>query len=179
MKKHPVELVRAIKNVVSGTCAVDSEPDARIYLLMVGDGELMGECERLARESNLPVTFTGFLNQTEIVGAYVAGDCLVLPSDHGETWGLVVNEAMACGRPAIVSDQAGCASDLIRDGETGFVFPFGDWDRLAELLAQCASDRNAIIAMGERARKRIADYSPNGAADGMAQAVHAMIAGRL
>jgi len=57
-------------------------------------------------------SFAGFLNQTEISKAYVAADVLVLPSDYHETWGLVVNEAMASGLPCIVSDQCGCAEDL-------------------------------------------------------------------
>jgi glycosyltransferase involved in cell wall biosynthesis len=57
-------------------------------------------------------TFAGFLNQSEIIKAYVAADCLVLPSDTGETWGLVVNEAMASGLPSIVSEACGCAEDI-------------------------------------------------------------------
>jgi glycosyltransferase involved in cell wall biosynthesis len=53
----------------------------------------------------------------------VAADCLVLPSDHGETWGLVVNEALASGLPCIVSDACGCAEDLAGDE---FSFPMGN-----------------------------------------------------
>ena len=75
-----------------------------------------------------PASFTGFLNQTEISRAYVAADCLVLPSDHGETWGLVVNEALASGLPCLVSDACGCAEDLAGDQ---FSFPMGDSGALA------------------------------------------------
>ena len=50
----------------------------------------------LSAHRKLPVHFTGFLNQSQMVDAYVASDCLVLPSDGRETWGLVVNEAMSC-----------------------------------------------------------------------------------
>ena len=82
--------------------------------LMVGDGELRQRCEEEVSKRQLPVTFTGFLNQSEIISAYVGADCLVLSSDAGETWGLVVNEAMACSRPALVSDLAGCHLDLIK-----------------------------------------------------------------
>jgi glycosyltransferase involved in cell wall biosynthesis len=57
-------------------------------------------------------TFAGFLNQGEIVKSYIAADCLVLPSDSGETWGLVVNEAIASGIPCLVSDACGCAEDI-------------------------------------------------------------------
>jgi glycosyltransferase involved in cell wall biosynthesis len=94
-----------------------------VHLLVVGDGELRGEAERFVRERGLPVTFAGFLNQTEVTRAYAVADCLVLPSDYGETWGLVVNEAMACGLPAVVSDRVGCGPDLIEEGVTGAPLP--------------------------------------------------------
>src|SRR5207244_12686497 len=83
-------------------------------------------------------SFAGFLNQTEIARAYVAADVLVLPSDGHETWGLAVNEAMACGLPAIVSDAVGCAPDLIEEGKTGFTFPFGNSEQLARQLETIA-----------------------------------------
>lgn len=110
-KKRPRDLLRAT--------AKARNQGAPIHLLMVGAGVLLDEAKVLAEQESLPVTFAGFLNQSEMPKAYVAADCLVLPSDSGETWGLVVNEAMACGIPAIVSDQVGCGSDLIVDKETG------------------------------------------------------------
>jgi glycosyltransferase involved in cell wall biosynthesis len=74
------------------------------------------------------------LNQTEISNAYVAADVLVLPSDYGETWGLVVNEAMASGLPCIVSDRCGCAEDL-GTTDSNLTFASGDVRQLAEELA--------------------------------------------
>lgn len=142
-----------------------------IHLLVVGTGELMEEAERFTHENELPVSFAGFLNQSEIARAYVAGDCLVLPSDFGETWGLVVNEAMSCGLPAIVSDRVGCGPDLIIDGETGYIFPFGDIHALSALLAQLSSDRKSLRTMGEKARQHIANYSIEKATDGTLQAI--------
>lgn len=161
-KKHPVELVRAFAKAAAGR--------SNLHLLMVGDGDLKAECERLAAANGAPVTFAGFLNQSEIVEAYVASDALVVPSDHGETWGLVVNEAMACGLPAIVSDQVGCAADLIESGETGWVFPFGDWDRLSELLVECVDDLSSGRMAGF-CRQKVEQYSPAVAAEGIAAAV--------
>ena len=161
-KKHPVELVHAFGDAV--------RRGARAHLLMVGDGELRPACEEYARASNLPVTFTGFLNQTQIAEAYLAGDCLVLPSDAGETWGLVVNEAMACGRPAIVSSLVGCAEDLVVPGETGAVFPYGQWQELARLLEEHAQDRARLQTMGAHARRQVESYSPDSAARGILMA---------
>src|SRR2546421_820698 len=61
-----------------------------------------------------------------------AADALVLPSSSEETWGLVVNEATACGVPSIVSHAVGCAPDLIEEGRTGYIYPFGDIDARSE-----------------------------------------------
>ncbi len=68
------------------------------------------------------MTIAGFVNQQELPSWYAAADTLVLPSDSRETWGLVVNEAMAAGLPVVVSDAAGCSLDLVREGENGFTY---------------------------------------------------------
>ena len=136
-----------------------------------GDGELRAECEAFVSAHDLPVSFTGFLNQSEIVRAYVAADCLVLPSDAGETWGLVVNEAMACGLPAIVSNQAGCAADLVVPGVTGEVFSFGCRDELSALLGSMGRDRDRLARMGTNAHRHIQSYSSEKAAQGIQRAV--------
>ncbi|WP_436714934.1 glycosyltransferase family 4 protein [Roseiconus lacunae] len=164
-KKHPIELLHSFREAY-----LSNHSDRPIYLLMVGDGELRSECEQIVKRYRLPVTFTGFLNQSEIVASYIASDCLVLPSDHGETWGLVVNEAMACGMPAIVSSQVGCQSDLVRDHETGFVFDFGDWPMLTRVILEAASDRSRLRQLGQAAQTLIGDYSPSSAADGIVSA---------
>jgi len=142
-----------------------------LHLLVVGSGELEESARTWAANSKLPITYAGFLNQSELTEAYVAGDCLVLPSDFGETWGLVVNEAMVCGLPAIVSDRVGCGRDLVSPAETGMVFPFGDTAVLADCLVNMASDRAAAGAMGERARIRIASYSVESAASATVEAI--------
>src|SRR5207245_2803101 len=100
----------------------------------------------------VPATFAGFLNQSEIASAYAAGDALVLPSDFGETWGLVVNEAMACGRAAVVSDRVGCGLDLVIPGKTGERFAFGDTQALADIFERWAARRDDVTRMGRAAR---------------------------
>ncbi len=152
-KKRPFDMLRAV------ACAVGEQPAISIHLLFVGDGPLRSGCEAEATRQRLPVSFAGFLNQSEIPAAYVAADCLVLPSDYGETWGLVVNEAMACGRPAIVSDRVGCHPDLVLPGRTGAVFPFGDVPVLAGELRGFASSRARSLELGRNAKERIAESS--------------------
>ncbi|MGC1272189.1 MAG: glycosyltransferase family 4 protein [Planctomycetaceae bacterium] len=105
----------------------------KLALLVVGTGPLLDECRNEAERRGVTVVWTGFLNQSEIGRAYAAADCLVLPSQR-ETWGLVVNEALATGLPCVVSDAVGCAPDLISPGETGETFPVGDVDALAAAL---------------------------------------------
>ncbi len=175
-KKHPVELLEAFLRVCRNTVQSNGG-SAALHLLMVGDGEFKSRCEALVADflasqdsSSSPVTFTGFLNQSQIVDAYVAADILVLPSDSGETWGLVVNEAMACGRPAIVSDLVGCAADLIRVGETGWVFPYGDWPALEQLMRRLLLEHPDLEAIGRRCQAAIRDYSPEIAAQGIMRA---------
>ncbi len=108
----------------------------------------------------------------------MASDCLTLPSDSGETWGLVVNDAFACGRPAIVSDLAGCAADLIDEGKTGYVVPFGNWNRWSETMVSLATKSSALKEMGGAARQLIQNYSPHAAAEGIAAAARAMYQSR-
>jgi glycosyltransferase involved in cell wall biosynthesis len=150
-KKRIFDLLAALR-VATATAR------APLHLLVVGTGELMPQAREAVNRDALPVTFAGFLNQGEIPTAYVAADCLVLPSDYGETWGLVVNEAMACGRPAIVSDRVGCAADLVIPSITGLIFPFGDVTELAERMVRMAADRQRIEAMGESARERVLQH---------------------
>jgi glycosyltransferase involved in cell wall biosynthesis len=154
-KKRPLDLLQAFANAFK---TMESAGNI-LHLLMVGDGHLRVECKRFVTENRLPVTFTGFLNQSEIASAYLASDCVVLPSDYGETWGLVVNEAMACGLPAIVSDRVGCHLDLVSPNHTGAVFPFADTHALSNLLISFASEPERSRAMGHQAKNLVARYS--------------------
>lgn len=147
-KKRPLDLVKAAQLLKS------SSRLANLHLLFVGSGELGDElraqCEVVfdgdssAFSGNVrsgtsamqpPASFAGFLNQTEISKAYVAADCLVLPSDFGETWGLVVNEAMASGLSCVTSDECGCSDDL-GTFPGNAVFPCGDVAALSRAISK-------------------------------------------
>lgn len=161
-KKRIMDLLNALRR------ACDAPP--HIHLLVVGTGDQMEQSVQIAEAAKLPVSFAGFLNQSEMPKAYAAADCMVLPSDFGETWGLVVNEAMVCGLPAIVSDRVGCGPDLVLDGVTGAIFPFGDVDELARRMVEIAADQERRKAMGERAQKRINEYTVEKAVEGTIEA---------
>jgi len=156
-KKRPMDLVEAAR-----LYGADGRRPG-IHLLFVGSGDLgeplrracdvIYDAERNAPRRATPVvgpasavgrpraSFVSFLNQTEISHAYVAADCLVLPSDEGETWGLVVNEALASGTPAIASKSCGCAEDMLPAGNGMRSFETGNIHELADILAQVRCDQ--------------------------------------
>lgn len=145
-----------------------------VKLHFAGSGELTEALRQRAEELQVPVFFTGFLNQTELWKAYVPADAFVLPSTNGETWGLVTNEAMLFGLPVIVSDQVGCAADLVHPGETGYVFT-GEAEGLADAMESMLRNRAQAPAMGERARQLVLDcYSMPVATLGLKAALQAV-----
>src|SRR5262249_18458612 len=105
---------------------------------------------------------------------YAAADLLVLPSES-ESWGLVVNEAFACGLPAIVSDRVGCAPDMIRHDVTGRVVPFGDGQELARAIQDFgtrAGDPAVIEGLADMTER----YSPQRSAEAFIAAAEAGLA---
>jgi glycosyltransferase involved in cell wall biosynthesis len=139
-------------------------------LLVLGTGPLEGVCREQARTSGVRVSWAGFVNQSQLGRAYAAADCLVLPSDWGESWGLVVNEAMATGLPCVVSDRVGCAPDLVVPGQTGDVFAFGDADALAAAVARVRKRRQDGLDFATACRARVASYSHEIATTGLVAA---------
>ncbi|GAB3789692.1 hypothetical protein GCM10028818_58750 [Spirosoma horti] len=97
-------------------------------------------------------------------------DVLVLPS-LSEPWGLVVNEAMACGLPVIVSDRCGCASDLVREGENGFVFDPHNQSQLTALLLRFMNGDLDRTTMQVASKEIIAPYSPEAVASDMLRGI--------
>jgi glycosyltransferase involved in cell wall biosynthesis len=95
-----------------------------------------------------------FQNQTRMPVVYRIGDVFVLPSAYGETWGLAVNEALACGRPVLVSDRVGCAPELVSE-DCGAVFPWNDLPALTKALGEMLANVELRAEMrrlaGERA----------------------------
>ena len=171
-RKRPQDLLAAYEKLLSmGGRA------SRAYLLLVGDGVLRSPLEVTAQEKRLEgARFLGFRNQTDLPALYELCDVFVLPSTN-EPWGLVVNEAMAIGKPVVVSDAVGCAADLVLDGQNGFVFPVGQADALAAALSSVLADPARAERMGHASRRIIASWSFEQDVDGLRSALHA-VAGR-
>lgn len=122
-RKRPHDVLQAVQQL-----------GPRAMALMVGNGALAPALKQAAVELGVRVHWPGFLNQSALRRALVAADCLALPSDALETWGLVVNESLAAGTPAVVSEHVGCGPDLIVPGVTGEVAATGSVESLAGAL---------------------------------------------
>lgn len=138
-----------------------------VAVLAAGAGPLGGAMTEAAARAGVRFHDLGFRNQSQMPQVYAAGDALVLPSDGRETWGLVANEALACGRPVVLSDASGAAPDLAADGCAGRQFRMGDVgdlaDALREVLTRPPSSRG-IAAKSDA-------YSLARAADGVEEAL--------
>lgn len=164
--KRPLDMLQAVARLQPG-CA----------LLLVGAGPLEATCRQEAAALGVKVSWAGFLNQTQLGPAYGAADCLVLPSES-ETWGLVVNEAMATGLPCVVSDRVGCAPDLVSPGLTGEVFQRGDVSALAEALARVRAKTQRGHDWAPACRNQVAAYSIPRATAGLLTACRTIIGRR-
>lgn len=144
-KKRPMDLLQAYHSL-------NNEKAALVFL---GDGELRKEMEEYISRHNLKdVYLTGFKNQSEVGKYFATADIFVLPSGAGETWGLVVNEALNFDLPVIVSDMAGCADDLA-DADSRFIC--GNISELKNLLN---NELNQIIR-AKCSFTKIQNYSYN------------------
>lgn len=166
-KKRPTDFVRAV--------AAARHSGLRVRGLVIGSGPLNDSVRQLAQALDAPVSFAGFQNQSALPRYLAASEALVLASDGGETWGLVANEAMACGLPAIVSSAAGCGRDLIDEGQTGYRFPMGNVDQLSRsMVALAALVRDNPERVAKAVAARSAQYSCAAAVDGTLAALDAV-----
>lgn len=122
-RKRPEDLVRAAAQL--------SQSGNPVVLVWAGDGPQRQYLQELGESLDVSMVFLGFCNQSQLPAIYRAADLLALPSEGSETWGLVVNEALACGTPCVVSDACGCAPDMIVSGVSGNVFEMGNVPALA------------------------------------------------
>jgi glycosyltransferase involved in cell wall biosynthesis len=163
--KSPLLIAEGLRHLVQCT----STP---VGLLIVGDGELRPQLAAALQQ--VPAVFTnwaGFQNQGQLARFYCAADCLLVPS-VGETWGLVVNEALQYGIPAVVSDGVGCHPDLIEAGKTGFVFPVGDAATLADCMSRIMTLlQNSRAALFAACRDKARAYSMERSIAGVYEAV--------
>jgi len=150
-KKNPMLLLDAFNEVTLNN----------LFLIFMGNGFLETELKRAAQKGKKSnhVLFVGFQNQSLMSTWYRMSDIFCLPSQGpAETWGLAINEAMVCGNAIIASDKVGCATDLIKQNENGWVFESGN-KRELKMILQNLPNKTKLKEMGEKSKELIKDWS--------------------
>jgi len=149
-----------VKNVELLLAAFIKLNRPNVHLLLVGNGIDENKLKDAAKSSELAgnIHFVDFKNQSEMPVLYQAADLFCLPS-KSESWGLSVNEAMACGRAVLTSDSVGCAADLVLPGRNGAIFKEGDQDALLDSLRMLTADKKKLVEFGERSKVLIKDWN--------------------
>jgi len=167
-RKRPFDIIEAVARMPSRQ---------KVEVVFIGDGELLDYTRSLARLRGVRAFFPGFINLDELPLYYSLGDVVVLPS-LTEPWGLVVNEAMSMGTPAIVSDRVGAGPDMVIEGESGFVFPVREVEVLAALLEKMASSHRLCETLSQGALRMSQEFCLQRTIDGYREAIHAIAARR-
>jgi glycosyltransferase involved in cell wall biosynthesis len=140
------------QNIQPGT----RNPEPKIHLLLVGSGPL--EQELKSKSADHPnIHHLPFQNQSKMPLVYRMGNLFCLPATGPETWGLAVNEALASGRPVLVSDRVGCAKDLVKSQVTGEIFHAGDEKEMIEKIRFILNNRSNYPIKG--IQEYISNYS--------------------
>ncbi|HEU5402767.1 MAG TPA: glycosyltransferase family 4 protein [Terriglobales bacterium] len=147
---------KAIDNLLAAF-EIASVREPRLCLAIVGDGPERDLVEGTASRFPGRIWFRGRESQQGVVSWMRSSDVFVLPSRR-EPWGLVVNEAMVCGLPVIVSEACGCVDDLVQPDRNGYIVPVDDVEKLAQAMTTLARDGGMRKSMGEAARQIIAPW---------------------
>lgn len=143
-REDPITLVRGFRRM--------AERYPKAVLLLVGDGGLRSTIEELIRENGTRnIKLAGYVPYAELGYYFGLAGVFVHPA-LGESWGVSVNEALACGCPTVTADTVGAAVDLVVPGQTGFCFRAGDPESLAQRLETIIGDESLRAAMRENAR---------------------------
>lgn len=133
-------------------------------LILIGDGPQRSEIENYINKYAVKDVHMPGFKQKEDIPLYLAlANVLILPSIY-ESWGLVVNEAMAAGLPVLVSKKCGCYPDLIKDGINGFHFDPFDETQLLKYMKKISHEKEFLTKMGQASMDIIKEYTPENAA---------------
>ena len=163
-RKDPLTLLRAVSRMRRRNRAV---------VVLLGHGELREQVEAFARENGVAVRFAGFVNQSELPRYYAMSDVFVLPSVY-EPRGAVINEAMACGLPVVVTDRCGSIGDVVQENDNALIYPAGDADALGAHLDRLVEEDALRMQMGARSRDIIATWDYARGVEGVRHALRAI-----
>jgi glycosyltransferase involved in cell wall biosynthesis len=153
---------------------------ANAYLVMAGEGPLRGQLERDAAALGIAdrVKFLGFVNQSALPSVYRCADLFVLPSEY-DPCPVVVCESMLCGCPVVLSDTTRGRFDLVRHGQTGFIYPCRNIDSLARVLDEVLPDQERLRRMGKAAQQLMETWSPREYVDALVRAIERAVDSRV
>ncbi|MCC6793586.1 MAG: glycosyltransferase [Candidatus Hydrogenedentes bacterium] len=162
--------LKGVGDLIEAFARVDRRFD--VTLLLLGSGKDEARYRQRVRALGIDdrVLYAGFVSRDAVPQFYAMSDVLVLPS-RSEVWGLVINEALACGVPVIATDACGAAPDLIQDNVNGFIVPARNADALANAITRYFAEPERHAEMREAARASIAPFTISRAADAFVDAV--------
>jgi glycosyltransferase involved in cell wall biosynthesis len=136
-----------------------SENAQKWGLILLGDGVQKTALQAIEKQENIQNIHWVEGQNWQTVPKYLAlADVFVLPS-KSEPWGLVVNEAMICDLPVIVSDRAGCSIDLVENNKNGFIFQTESIEDLSQKLLNFMDKKVNYEEMSQNSKKIIQNYS--------------------
>lgn len=161
-KKNPFFLIELLKK----------HTDPRLKVVFVGNGKLEISLKAAALNDKR-ILFLDFKNQLKMPGIYRMADLVVLPSTGpGETWGLALNEAMACGKAISASYKTGGAIDLIQEALNGVVIDLEDTRSFDQLIKDSLLDKNLLDTMGKVSKVHINQFSFSNIAKALETLMH-------
>ena len=162
---------KGVFDLLAAYATLPEETRRAVGLVLAGDGEERGELMGRAQQI-VPgqVIFPGFLQRDELAAFYALAEALVFPT-HSDTWGLVVNEAVACGLPVIATNVAGCVADMVRDGENGYVVPVADPKNLCHAMRRLLDAPEMRERMSHVSFQMSARFTPQAWAEGVVRAI--------
>tara|TARA_B100000989_G_scaffold198747_1_gene150180 strand:- start:697 stop:1839 length:1143 start_codon:yes stop_codon:yes gene_type:complete len=145
--QHFINLAEEFKNI------------KQLHFLLIGDGHLKNFCKEYIKKYNINnISMLGFQNQKNLKKIYQSSDLFVITSAY-ETWGLVINEAMASGLPILASNKCGSSKDLVLNGVTGYIYQYGNLKDLSRNFKKIQFNYKKKKLMKKNSKKIISNFT--------------------
>lgn len=157
----------SVKNLDNLLAAYKPLTDTEWGLIILGDGSEEEKLKQYVADNQLDgVRFIVGQAWYDVPKILALGDVFILPS-YSEPWGLVVNEAMACGMPVIVSNKCGSAYDVVKEDQNGYTFDPYNVEELTDIFSKFVEEPDKIIPFGKKSKEIIKRFSPEQVAQEM------------
>jgi len=168
-----VKKYKSIDHFVEAVLLVKSK--RKVEAIIVGDGDAKDELVNLSHRLGVEITFTGFVSEEEKYRIYSRARVVVQPSIK-EGWGLTAIEAQSCSTPVVCADSPGLR-EVVADSKTGFLYPYGDIDALANRVIELLDDEAKWQTFSRAAKEWVNNFSWDNAAEKIENILRAEIQG--